>query len=132
MVKLLNKKWKWFVLVLIIISGFLLYRWLFHACGDCGPRNDALTLRTQCESAGGFFVEALEQCQLPTADAGKACADSSTCEGFCEAELSSAEISKIANGEPVEKTGACGQWKNFYSGCFYVVENGKVERFCAD
>ncbi|MBI5306456.1 hypothetical protein HZB04_02645 [Candidatus Wolfebacteria bacterium] len=40
------------------------------------------------------------------------------CEGFCEADLSAGEISKVANGELVKKMGTCGQWKNFYSGCF--------------
>ncbi|MBI2452742.1 MAG: hypothetical protein HYV55_00720, partial [Parcubacteria group bacterium] len=54
------------------------------------------------------------------------------CEGFCETDLSAGEISKIANKEQVEKTGACGQWKNFFSGCFYTVEDGIVERMCAD
>ena len=108
----------------ILIIGF------WTCCPE--PTNEALLrLRASCQSEGGFFVEALEVCQLPSSDVGKACRDSSECEGFCEADLSAEEISKVANEERMEKTGACGQWKNFFAGCSYVVEDGLVERFCA-
>ena len=133
--KLFDKKWKWFVLILAIvgavIGGFFLYVGLFYTCGDCGPRDNISVMKTQCESDGGFFVEALEQCQLPASDGGKVCTDSSECEGFCETYLTQGEISKVAKGDTIEKAGACGQWKNFASGCFYTIEMGKVDKICA-
>ena len=120
------------LLPVIVLLLYGLYMYVFWTCCQEPVDEILLRLRASCQSKGGFFVEALEICQLPASDAGKACKDSSECEGFCEADLSADEISKIADGEQVEKTGACGQWKNFFSGCFYVMENGKVERFCAD
>ena len=133
MVKLLDKKWKWAVAVILLLGTalllFLVYISFFWTCCP-EPRSEAL--RESCQAEGGYFVEELEICQLPTSDAGKACEDSSKCEGFCEADLSAEEISKIASGSQVEKSGVCGQWKNFFSGCFYTVENGAVERVCAD
>ena len=85
-----------------------------------------------CEAENGFFIEALEICQLPATDSGKICRDSSECEGLCVAKPTPAEIADIAAGVPVNTPGACSQWKNFFSGCFYVVEDGAAERLCAD
>lgn len=113
------------VVLFILIIGF----W------TCCPEpldGKLLRLRVSCQSEGGFFSEELEFCQLPASDAGKACKDSSECEGFCEADLSPDEIIKIASGEKVEKTGTCGRLKNFASGCFYAVEDGTVDKMCAD
>lgn len=91
-----------------------------------------MNVAEMCEKAGGNYIEELTACQLPTSDAGKACESKSECEGFCEADLSAEEISRVANGGQVEKVGACGQWKNFFSGCFYAVEDDRAERVCAD
>ena len=135
--KLLNKKWKWVVVIILLpivaILLFWFYTYVFWTCCE-EPEGGwkTMNLSEMCEKAGGNYIEELTVCQLPAADAGKACGNKSQCEGFCEAKLSPEEISKIANGEQVEKTGTCGQWKDGFSGCSYVVENGKVERFCAD
>jgi len=132
-VKFLDKKWKWAVAIILLLGVtlllFLVYISIFWTC--C-PEPASEALRESCQAEGGYFIEALEICQLPTSDAGKVCKDSSECEGFCETDPSTSEISKVENGEQVEKTGVCGQWKNFYSGCSYVVEDGVVGRFCAD
>ncbi len=126
-----DKKWKLAAVIILLpvapVVLYGLYSYVFYTCCSENSR-----LRASCESEGGFFIEALEQCQLPTTDAGKACKDSSECEGFCEADLSADEISKIAIGEQVKKMGTCGQRKNFHSGCSYIVEDDAVERFCAD
>ncbi len=138
--KLLDKKWKWAVAgILLLGSAILLYMYVFLVFWP-GPSlwdwdeeaSRRLLIKESCELEGGFFVEALDQCKLPATDAGKACSDSSECEGFCEVNLAPGDLSKIANGERVEKTGACGQSKNFFTGCSYVVEDGMLERFCAD
>ena len=137
--KLLDKKWKWAVagilLFLAVVLFYVLYIYVFWTCCPEPVRDESALLRVResCESQGGFFVEVHGGiCQLPTTDAGKVCSDSSECEGFCEANLVPGELSKIASGEQVKKAGACGQWKNFFSGCFYIIEDGAVERFCAD
>lgn len=116
----------------IILYGLFMY--VFWTCCPNLVFDEAafLRLKEACQSEGGFFVEALEVCQLPAADAEKSCTDSSECESFCEADLSADEITKIANKEQLEKTGSCGKWKNFFSGCFYTVENGVVDKVCAD
>lgn len=136
MKSLLDKKWKWAVAIILlpiaIVLLYGLYTYVFYTCCSEQVDEEPSRLRASCESEGGFFIEALEQCQLPTTDARKTCKNSSECEGFCETDLSAEEISKVANGELVEKTGACGGWKNFHSGCFYIVEDAAVERFCAD
>lgn len=124
------------ILVVLILAGYLTYRYFFYTC--CPEPvsvvdEEALSrLRASCQSEGGFFSEALEFCQLPASDAGKACGDSDECEGFCETDLSPKEISEIAGGNQVEKSGTCGQLKNFASGCFYTVEDGRVDKMCAD
>lgn len=134
--KLLDKKWKWAVagilLLVIVIVIYGLYVYFFWTCCPEPIGEELPRLRAACQSEGGFFVEELEICQLPAGDAGKICENSSECEGFCEADLSADEIIKIAGGNRVEKSGTCGQWKNFFTGCFYVVENGKAEKVCAD
>lgn len=133
--KLLHKKWKWAVAGILLLGVtvvlFILIIGFWTCCPE--PLNEKLLrLRASCQSEGGFFVEALEVCQLPTADAEKSCTDSSECEGFCEADLSVDEITKVTNKEQLKKTGACGKWKNFFSGCFYTVENGTVDKVCTD
>ena len=129
--KLLDKKWKWAAAVILLPVVVILVGIYIYFFWTCCPEPATERLRASCQAEGGFFVEDLEQCQLPASDAGKTCEDSSECEGFCEADLSAEEIIKIAKGERVEKTGACGQWKNFFAGCSYVIEDGVVERFCA-
>ena len=83
--------------VVILIGIYVYFFW------TCCPEPATERLRASCQVEGGFFVEELEQCQLPASDAGKTCKDSSECEGFCEADLSPDEISKITNGN---------EWKN--------------------
>ncbi len=139
MTKLLYKKWKWAVVVILLLGAALLFfRYglyiysLWTCCQEPESGWKTMNLPEMCEKAGGNYIEELTVCQLPASDAGKICENKSQCEGFCEAKLSPEEISKIIKGEQVEKTGTCGQWKDGFGGCFYVVENGKVERLCAD
>ena len=137
--KLLDKKWKWAVAVILLLGAVLLFFYyglyiysLWTCCEEPEGGWKTMNMAEMCEKAGGNYIEELTVCQLPMSDAGRVCKSKPQCEGFCEADLSSEEISKIAKGEQVEKTGTCGRWKDFFSGCFYVVENGKVERLCAD
>lgn len=138
--KLFDKKWKWAIAGILLLGlAIVLYGLYIYVFWTCCPKPVDLVdeeafsrLKASCQAEGGFFVEELEICQLPAGDAGKICKDSSECEGFCEADLSAEEISKIAGGNQLEKTGTCGKWKNFFVGCFYTVENGAVDRMCAD
>ena len=98
----------------------------------CCPEPATERLRASCQVEGGFLLKSWNNANCRHRTRGKTCKDSSECEGFCEADLSPDEISKITNGERVEKTGACGRWKNFFAGCFYIIEDSAVERFCAD
>lgn len=132
-----GEKWKWAVaILLLLVAGLFLYflfiYFFYTCCSEPEGRLRTMDIPELCEKAGGNYIEELTTCQLPTSDAGKACKNKSQCDGFCEANLSPDEIIKIANGERVEKTGTCGRWKNFFSGCFYVVEGGIAERLCAD
>lgn len=65
------------------------------------------------------------QCITPYKDAGKACTDSSQCEGECRTSATTQSV----NG-PV--TGAC-QADNSHFGCSATVEKGKLGRtLCVD
>lgn len=128
---------RWFLNVLLVVMlGIIAYFFFYFFTRTCcapPPRERAFSnARVICEAEGGFFIEALEACELPASDAGKICSDSSDCEGLCKAKPSPEEISAIAAGNRIKTSGACSATKNFFSGCFYVVEEDVVERLCAD
>ena len=74
------------------------------------------TTKAACEAAGGQIVVGLAgpTCAKPTKDAGKACSDSSQCEGFCLAQ-----------------TKTCTPTSPYF-GCFAVLERGQTPTLCVD
>lgn len=85
----------------------------------------------QCEADGGFVERrgmiGLPICVTPYEDGGKACTDSSECQGQCILKSWGAEEPGegpiVGSCEPDDKT----------FGCFGIVTNGKVESaICVD
>ena len=87
--------------------------------------------KESCEAAGGKWEGGINECNMPTKDAGKACYESNDCEGTCIAELSKEEQEKVKK-EVLYTNGKCSAWKINY-GCLPFVEDGKVDRIiCLD
>ncbi len=117
----------------ITLAAYTILYFFTRTCCAPPPEDAASgNAKAACEAENGFFIEVLEICRILTADSGKTCADSSECEGLCLAKPTPAKIANIAAGNSVSAAGACSQWKNFFSGCFYVAKNGVLERLCAD
>ena len=78
--------------------------------------------KQSCENIGGTWgsvgdvPNATPYCNMPTSDAGKACADSSQCQSFCKA------TTYAEPGTPVG--GACYGWKE--GSCTGGIANGKA------
>lgn len=85
--------------------------------------------KATCEKQGGrwgrFGLMAKEQCNRPTADAGKECSDHSECESDCVTEDS------IPAG--TEVTGKCFGWTVTLGTCMNLVKDGKAQGLiCVD
>jgi hypothetical protein len=96
------------------------------------------TLQDQasCEAQGGRWgrigLSPREECNLPTADAGRECLSSSDCEGLCLAELSQDELSAaIREHKVIETAGKCSAWR-IVVGCVPMVEDGLLRPICID
>ena len=95
------------------------------------PRDVLLTAqqRAACKAKGGKPVHVrfhLESCVRPTSDAGKACRDTSACQGICEAPFGT------ARGKRVQ--GQCSaQAADIRGGCVNEVVAGRsAGDFCAE
>lgn len=87
--------------------------------------------KVTCEAQGGRWgrigLSPVEQCNLPTPDAGKVCSDSSDCTGMCIADLSKADYDRVWRDKAVIQTsGKCAPWR-ITVGCVPQVTNGKVQ-----
>lgn len=78
----------------------------------------------------GLFPQPI--CVLPTADAGRLCADRNECEGLCLADPTPDQRRRVAARESIETTGRCTPRRPVF-GCMYIVAEGRVRgRLCAD
>ena len=80
--------------------------------------------KISCEMLGGKWqsIDSPDNrhiCNLPTADGGKECSDSSQCESFCQA--------KEGTERGQQTTGQCHGWKTSITPCFTTVNNGISE-----
>lgn len=87
--------------------------------------------KATCEAQGGRWgkigLAPIEQCNLPTPDAGKVCSDSRDCTGMCIAELSKEDYDRVWRDKAVIQTmGKCAPWR-ITVGCVPQVTNGKVQ-----
>jgi len=89
------------------------------------PKDEA-----SCLALGGRWdrigMNPRKQCNLPTADAGRVCSDSSDCEGTCLAGLTDSQMNDARAGKSIKITGACTPWR-ITVGCQARVQSGKVE-----
>lgn len=88
------------------------------------------TDKANCDALGGKWgkigIGPVDQCNLPTRDAGSTCSDSSQCEGRCVADLSQTQRNQITQSKtPIKATGKCSPWR-ITVGCLAVVESGQV------
>ncbi len=117
------------VATLIVVASFIA---VFAACNGLPPlvvtpQPTAVPLvlpdnEQDCLAQGGVWgpqgMLQRDMCDLPAADAGKACTDSSQCQGLC-----------MASDSPA--VGACSpRVLNF--GCFEVMADGEALGLCID
>jgi len=78
--------------------------------------------KESCEQSGGKWgvwrdtPDAVEECNLPTSDAGKECSDSSVCESYCQVE----EGAKVGS----QAKGRCYAWEKTLTGCMQEIKQG--------
>lgn len=114
------------VLALTAVAGLLLAACAPTAAPSAPP--SAQTLGAACAAKGGTITPVgkaqIPTCVVPYADAGKACADKSQCQGECVLE------GNLETQGPV--TGAC-QKTNRQFGCYAKVVDGKATgAICVD
>ncbi|OGX39024.1 MAG: hypothetical protein A3D87_02110 [Omnitrophica WOR_2 bacterium RIFCSPHIGHO2_02_FULL_50_17] len=85
--------------------------------------------QASCEAQGGrwgrFGLMAKDQCNLPTADAGKECRDHGECEGNC--------VTNDSIPAGTEVTGRCYKWTIARGTCLNGVKDGKAQgMICVD
>lgn len=105
-------------------------------------RSDVTTLKftvpkdkVNCEKIGGVWKKMgprpVEECNIPTKDAGKVCSGSKQCEGVCLADLSYEDISKGMRGKLFKTEGKCSDYIKVM-GCRAYVYAGWAQVICAD
>jgi len=126
-------------IILIAVFGLVI---LFVACSnekntdgdsnELGLKSEITeTIKDQksCEAVSGIWgtvgLSTIEQCNLPTIDAGKICKDSKDCEGACIADLNDVDFEKAKTGV-IYTEGKCTQYR-LNVGCHPFVSEGKVE-----
>ena len=108
------------VLVLILIAFFVGY-----SININDGRTNSYSSKTSCETIGGkwgvFFNSpfSVEECNLPTSDAGEECTDSTQCESYCQAPTGSGVGSSVS--------GTCHGFIYSLDGCSQSVEKGIVQ-----
>jgi len=104
---------------------------------DTRAPNDTPTDREDCESRGGEwaifgFDAQVEECNIPTTDAGKICNDGSECQGNCFADLTDEQETIVLSGETLQTSGKCSARTLDFYGCHAWVERGEVIILCSD
>lgn len=105
-------------------------------------RNDVTTLKftvpkdkESCLSAGGVWKRPgprpVEECNLPTKDAGKICESSKVCEGVCLADLGDEDMKYGMKGGLIKTQGKCSEFIKVM-GCRAYVYQGWAQVVCAD
>lgn len=95
----------------------------------CGSRLEIPRTQLLCERAGGrwgpagLFPKSI--CRLPTHDAGRICADTEECEGFCLAALTPAQRDFIGKRQKLQVLGKCTPYAPMF-GCMAIVKEGFV------
>lgn len=95
--------------------------------------------RVLCESKGGIWesvgLSVIEECILPTPDAGKECSDRKDCVGPCLVELTEEERERYAHNPELNLSnytkGKCAAWTPMV-GCQFVLDGGKASMICID
>ena len=111
--------------VVVIIAGFAIYSYTQQFEQPPAVQTTAITPtdKGSCEARGGEWKiwrdipNATPECNLPTSDGGKKCADSSQCESYCQA-LKGSEIGAKVVGE-------CYRFK--IAICMQEVKNGVAD-----
>lgn len=105
-------------------------------------RNDVTTLKFSvpkdketCEQKGGTWKKMgshpMEECNLPTTDAGKICSGSKECEGVCLADIKHEDFQKGMRGQKFKTQGKCSSWTKVV-GCLGYVYQGWAQLVCVD
>jgi hypothetical protein len=79
--------------IVVVVAGFVVYSRTQQIEKPSVVQNTVIapTDKESCETRGGKWEiwrdmpEATPECNLPTADGGEECADSSQCESYCQA-----------------------------------------------
>lgn len=133
------------IIFLLIIVAWRIDRTFFHPYIPNFSeeiRSDVTTLKftvpkdkENCEKIGGVWKKMgprpMEECNIPTKDAGKVCSGSNQCEGVCLADLSNEDISKGMKGKLFKTQGKCSNFIKVM-GCKAYVYLGWAQVVCAD
>lgn len=91
--------------------------------------------KESCLAKGGVWKKLgprpIEECNLPTKDAGKICSNGSECESICQAEISREQLQKGMRGQMFKTKGKCSSWVKIL-GCRGYVNHGWATVICAD
>jgi hypothetical protein len=133
------------LIIIILLVAWRVDRTFFHPyIPDFNDqiRSDVTTLkftvpkdRENCEQAGGIWKKMgprpIEECNLPTKDAGKVCSGSNECEGVCLADLNKDEMGQGMKGKLFKTQGECSDFIKVM-GCRAYVYKGWAQLVCAD
>lgn len=133
------------LLIFLIVVAWRIDRTFFHPyIPDYSEhiRSDVTTLKftvpkdqENCIKVGGVWKKMgprpVEECNLPTKDAGKTCLGSNVCEGVCLADLSGEDLRKGMSGKMFKTEGKCSNYIKVM-GCRAYVYQGWAQVVCAD
>lgn len=104
---------------------------------NCLNPNPLAKNETDCLASGGIWEkqgpEPVETCNRKTVDRGNICRDNGECEGMCQVELNSEELSQGMRGKvnSKKKYGQCSVWI-VELGCMGIMKQGKISVICID
>lgn len=101
----------------------------------CGKKAPLPKSEVGCIKGGGVWKkmgpDPFETCNIKATDRGTICTDNSECEGWCQANISRAELREGMRGKTKKGRGTCSVWR-VELGCFGMVEKGIVKTICID
>jgi len=106
-----------------LLAIFIIGLFFISSCSSGVPLITGKTVikssKEECEEQGNIWVsrESGSSCEVPLADAGKRCAKTLDCEGFCQGSKES------------RSSGVCSEVKK-PSGCVFIVERGEKHERC--